>query len=128
MATLRMFEAYRDSARALAPGEVLFSRGDAGTAMFAVLEGELEMSSDGRTIETVGAGGIVGEMAIIDDAPRSATATAVGPTRVVEVDEKQFIFMVHEHPTFAVMVMRVMADRLRRANEMLDGAFKHDPH
>ena len=56
-------------------------------------------------------------MALIDPAPRTATATASTPAHVVAVDEKHFTYLVQEHPTFAMQVLRVMAARLRRTNE-----------
>jgi CRP/FNR family cyclic AMP-dependent transcriptional regulator len=84
--------------------------------MFAVVEGEVELTHQGRVVEEVTDGGILGEMALIDTAPRSATATARTTARVVRIDQKRFTFLVHEHPTFALQVMRVMARRLRQAN------------
>jgi CRP-like cAMP-binding protein len=100
----------------LAPGEVLFREGDEGTTMFAVIDGDVELSCAGRVVDDVGAGGIVGEMALIDNEPRSATATARTAACVVPVDARQFTFLVQEHPTFAILVMKVMAERLRRTN------------
>jgi CRP/FNR family cyclic AMP-dependent transcriptional regulator len=67
-----------------------------------------------REIETVGEGGIFGELALIDDGPRSATATAVGETSVVPVDERRFQRCVMQTPYFAQAVMRVRPERLRR--------------
>jgi CRP/FNR family transcriptional regulator, cyclic AMP receptor protein len=96
---------------------VLFREGDTGDVMFAVIDGELELSKDDRLIDRVTAGGIVGEMALVDDGPRSATARARSAARVVRVDRQEFTFLVQEHPTFALRVMRVMADRLRKAND-----------
>jgi CRP/FNR family cyclic AMP-dependent transcriptional regulator len=55
-------------------------------------------------------------MALIDEAPRSATATATTEAKVVRVDKDHFNYLVQEHPTFALQVMTVMAERLRRAN------------
>jgi CRP-like cAMP-binding protein len=46
--------------------------------------------------------------------------TAKVPTRVVSVDQRHFTFLVHEHPTFALQVMKIMAERLRRANTNAD--------
>lgn len=105
---------------ALEPGDVLFREGDDGDVMFAVAEGQVELAVDGVVVEAVGPGGILGELALIDAAPRSATATAATPARVVRVDEERFSYLVHEHPTFALQVMTVMADRLRRANHHQD--------
>ncbi|HEU5100134.1 MAG TPA: Crp/Fnr family transcriptional regulator [Roseiflexaceae bacterium] len=61
-----------------------------------------------------GPGGIVGEMALIDDRPRSATAVAATDCRLVPIDERRFTFLVQQTPMFALAVMRVMAERLRR--------------
>jgi CRP-like cAMP-binding protein len=98
-------------------GHTVFREGDAGDTMFVVLEGAVEVSHDGRVIETIGAGQIIGELALIDTGPRSASATAVAPSRLVSVGKKEFTFLVQEHPTFALQVMAVMAERLRRAND-----------
>lgn len=71
----------------------------------------------GTVIEDVGPGGIIGGLALIDSAPRRAGATARAPARVACVDHKYFTYLVQEHPTFALQVMTVMAERLRKANE-----------
>ncbi len=84
--------------------------------MFAVVEGEVELGVNGTVVEAVGPGGILGELALIDAGPRSATATATTAARVVPVDAERFTYLVNEHPTFALQVMTVMAERLRRAN------------
>jgi CRP/FNR family transcriptional regulator, cyclic AMP receptor protein len=100
----------------LEPGAVLFTQGEPGDAMYGVLEGAIELVIGGDVVEVVHEGGFLGELALIDSAPRSATARAVGATRVVSVDEKRFTYLVHEHPTFALQVMRAIAGRLRNAN------------
>ena len=110
-----MFRHARD-AEELQPGAVLFREGDPGDAMFAIAEGRVELSHAGAIIDDFGPGSIFGEMALIDDAPRSATATATTAARVVRVDKDHFNYLVQEHPTFALQVMTVMAERLRRAN------------
>lgn len=56
-------------------------------------------------------------MALVDAEPRSATAIARTDARVARVTKDEFVFLVHEHPTFALQVMSVLADRIRRANE-----------
>jgi CRP/FNR family transcriptional regulator, cyclic AMP receptor protein len=97
-------------------GHVLFREGEPGDSLFAVAEGEVELTVGGDVVEEVGPGGILGELALVDHAPRSATAIARTPARVVQVDADRFGYLVHEHPTFALQVMTVMAERLRRAN------------
>jgi CRP/FNR family transcriptional regulator, cyclic AMP receptor protein len=98
------------------PGHALFREGDAGETMFVVLDGAVEIVHDDRVVETIGAGGLVGELALIDTAPRSASAIAATPCRLAQVGKREFMFLVQEHPTFALQVMSVMAERLRRAN------------
>ena len=114
MADIKMYENPPD-AREVPAGHVLFAAGDPGDVMYAVIEGDITLSNGDHVINEVRAGGIFGEMALIDTEPRSATATARTPSRIVPIDARQFTFMVHEHPTFALQVMRVMAERLRRA-------------
>jgi CRP-like cAMP-binding protein len=107
---------FRNSERAvsLEPGHVVFREGDAGDSMYIVLEGELEIRVRDKVIDTTGPGGIVGEMALIDNSPRSATCVAKTACKIVPVNERQFNFMVQETPNFAITVMRMMCDRLRR--------------
>jgi CRP-like cAMP-binding protein len=115
MAEINMFRNSHD-AEVVQAGEVLFREGETGDAMFAVADGQVDLTHGGAVIEKIRAGGILGEMALVDDAPRSATATAATETRVVRVDREHFMYLVQEHPTFALQVMSVMAERLRKAN------------
>jgi len=84
--------------------------------MYAVIDGRVEISIGGQVVEEVGPASILGELALIDASPRAATARAVVTSRVTRIDKKHFMFLVQEHPTFALQVMAVMADRLRHAN------------
>ena len=62
---------------------------------------------------------IFGEMALIDAAPRSATAIAASDVKLVPVGEKQFLFLVSRTPHFALNIMRVLARRLRAQNSVV---------
>jgi CRP/FNR family cyclic AMP-dependent transcriptional regulator len=97
-----------------ATGDVVFAEGDPGRTMFVVLEGRISVEREGRILEEVAPGGIFGEIAILDEGPRSATARATEPSRLCEVDVHRFQFLTQNMPFFAIEVMRVMADRLRR--------------
>ncbi len=102
----------------LASGAALFREGDSGDdTMFVVLEGAVEVVHGDRVVETIEAGGMIGELALIDTAPRSASAIAATPSRLARVGRREFMFLVQEHPTFALLVMTAMAERLRRAND-----------
>ena len=92
----------------------IFVEGAPGNVMYVVLEGEVELLVHSQVLEVAGPGDIVGEMALIDAKPRSATARAKSDCRLAPVDERRFLFLVHEHPFFALHVMRVLTDRLRR--------------
>lgn len=104
--------------RHFAPEEVIFYRGEPGDVMYIVLEGEVDILIDDLVFDTVTPGGIVGEMALIDDKPRSATAMARTICTVAPINEKAFFYLVHKEPVFALEVMRIMADRLRRMNAL----------
>ena len=82
---------------------------------YVVRSGTVRLHLGDRELETVGEGGIFGEMALVDGAPRSASATAETDCELVAVDERRFQYLVQETPFFAQAVMRVMADRLRRS-------------
>jgi CRP-like cAMP-binding protein len=97
-----------------AAGQNIFKAGDAGEAMYVIVEGEVEILDGPTVLETAGPGSIVGELALIDDEPRSATVAAKTDCRLVPVDRRRFDFMVTETPHFALAVMKVLADRLRR--------------
>lgn len=100
-------------------GQVIFDIGDAGDLMYAVEEGEVEIMVHDRLMETVGAGGFFGEMAIVDASPRSAKAIAKTDCKIISVNKDKFLFLVHQTPTFALQVMHTMADRLRHMNELV---------
>jgi len=109
-----------DSCEPVAAGQALFREGEHGDAFFVVIAGEIDVVIGDEVVETVGPGGIVGELAIIDGGPRSASAIARTDARVERLDEKRFKFLVQQTPNFAVQVMRIMADRLRRMDSRLE--------
>lgn len=113
---LRSLFARSDNAQEFQANSTIFAEGTPGDAMYVVLDGEVELRVRGEVLEVAGPGDIVGEMALIDAKPRSATARAISDCRLASVDERRFLYMVHETPLFALHVMRVLADRLRRMN------------
>jgi CRP-like cAMP-binding protein len=106
-------------ARDYKAGDVIFKQGDAAHELFIVQSGEVEIRLGNRVLETLPQYSIFGEMALIDAAPRSATAVAASDAKLVPVTEKQFLFLVSNTPHFALNIMRTMARRLRAANRSL---------
>jgi CRP/FNR family transcriptional regulator, cyclic AMP receptor protein len=104
-----------------APGHTIFDSGEDGGTMYVLTEGEVEIRVGDVVAEVVTPGGIFGEMALIDKSPRSATAKAKTLCRVAALDERRFNYMVGQTPYFALEVMSIMANRLRRANARLRG-------
>ncbi|HSP28203.1 MAG TPA: cyclic nucleotide-binding domain-containing protein [Ilumatobacteraceae bacterium] len=103
--------------RTLAAGETLFSTGDDADAMYAVIEGEIEIVRDGKVVETCSADEIFGELAILDraeDHTRAADARATTDSVVAEINRDRFLFIVKSNPPFALLVMNHLADRIRR--------------
>ncbi|HET7361993.1 MAG TPA: cyclic nucleotide-binding domain-containing protein [Burkholderiales bacterium] len=102
----------------LEPGAVLFNENDAVGPMFVLLEGSARIVVAGHVVEVAGPGTLLGEMALVDDLPRSATVVAVEPCRVLPIGRAEFDLLVREKPEFARHVMKVLVQRLRRMNEL----------
>lgn len=100
--------------RRLDAGEPLFFEHQTGSEMYVVLKGRIDVLTYGKVLEQVQAGGIVGELALIDDGPRSAAALAAEPSDVAVIPRALFLALVKDEPAFALHVMRVLAARLRR--------------
>ena len=98
------------------PGQTVFWEGEPGDRMYIVAEGQVDIMAGGRILETVQTGGILGELALIDDKPRSARAVARTDCVLAPITRQHFLALVQRTPLFALQVMRVMAERLRRAN------------
>jgi CRP/FNR family cyclic AMP-dependent transcriptional regulator len=102
---------------ALKPGEILFREGDEAMSMYIVKQGTLRVLSGSTILETVRDGGIIGEMAIIEEhMPRSATVIAGTHCEMVEIDVPRFLSLVANTPAFSLTVLRVISRRLRVMN------------
>ena len=95
-------------------GETVLKQGQHGEYMYVVQEGELDVLIDGAHIRSLSPGDILGEMALVDGSPHSADIVAKTDCLLAPVDERRFLFLVHENPVFALQIMRIMAHRLRR--------------
>jgi CRP/FNR family transcriptional regulator, cyclic AMP receptor protein len=100
-------------------GDIIFREGDNALELFVIKSGQVRIQIGNRTVTELGPDTIFGEMALIDDEPRSATAIALTDVELAPVAEKQFLFLVSQTPYFALKVMRVLATRLRETNKSL---------
>lgn len=97
----------------LREGQILMREGTSGRECFVIAEGEADVRIDGEVVATVGPGEIVGEMALIDREPRSATVVARTPIRAVVMTTQQFAAVADRCPSVAKQVMSTLAQRLR---------------
>jgi CRP/FNR family cyclic AMP-dependent transcriptional regulator len=110
----------------LKPGEVLFREGDEAYAMYIVRHGTLRILSGSTILETVHDGGLLGEMAIIEERmPRSATVIAGTYCELVEIDVARFLSLVRNTPAFSLTVLRVISRRLRVMNRRYRDTARH---
>ena len=112
---------FRDSTDTigLAAGEPVFHEGDDGDVMYVVLDGTVNILLGGVVVDTAERGSLLGEMALIDNAPRSASAIAKTACRLVPIDKRRFHALVQQTPDFSTHVMKVLAERLRRMDSIL---------
>ena len=101
------------------PGQVIFTERDPADVLFVVLSGEVELSLRGELLATETEGGVVGEMAMLDSANNSTTATAVGEVRLARVDHDQLRKVIAKNDEFAMHVMSVLANRLRAVDQYI---------
>ena len=95
------------------PGEVLIREGDVGDFFYVIVEGEVEVTSQGKHLGTLGPGAYVGEIALLRDVPRTATVVARTPLRLLGLHREPFLLAVTGHPQ-SVQVAHAVADaRLR---------------
>jgi CRP-like cAMP-binding protein len=105
----------------LAAGSALFLEGDKGDLMYVLISGSAEITVNGRLMETAQEGAILGEMAMIDEVVRSATVVAKTNCKLFAIEQKRFNFLIQQTPNFATHVMKVIAKRLRRTDELVAG-------
>jgi hypothetical protein len=101
-------------------GETIFHKGEAGDCMFVIQEGQVEvieeMDDQEVRLAVNGVGDVIGEMALFERQARSATVRALGRARVLTVDERTFMRYVHQDPSIAFQLLRIMSNRVRRLN------------
>jgi CRP-like cAMP-binding protein len=96
----------------VSPGRVLAREGGAGHEFIIVLEGEVEIRQDDEMIATCGAGDYVGEIALIDQRPRTATVVATSPALLDVIGQREFAELLAEEPEIAERIRTTAAQRL----------------
>ena len=114
---LKLFDRPDVPSRSYRAGDVVLQEGDPAKEMFVVRSGRVAVKVHGKTVEEVAAGGMFGEMALIDHSPRSATIVAEEDSVLVPINERLFVVLVQDTPFFALDVMRVLVERIRLMNE-----------
>jgi CRP-like cAMP-binding protein len=99
--------------RVVVDGEVIYNVGDQGRQMFGIVSGRVELRKGATVIASLEPNEVFGERALIDHLPRNLTAVSVAETVLAVIDEKDFLFLVQESPTFALGIMGALARRLR---------------
>jgi len=97
----------------LPAGHVLTQQGRTGNEFFIIVDGTVRVDRDGRRIDTVGPGDFLGEIALIDHRPRTATATCETPCRVLVLAHREFHTLLADTPSIASAVLKALAERLR---------------
>jgi CRP-like cAMP-binding protein len=107
----------------LKPGEVIFREGDLGTEMYIIQEGKIEifneLTEETQILAVLEKGDFFGEMSVLDDMPRAATARALTDVKLLQINGSTFDQMLRTNPEIAVRMMRKLSRRLRETDELL---------
>jgi uncharacterized membrane protein len=120
--------------KTLKPGEVLFRKGEPGSAMYVIEDGEIEIllpvdpPVNEVQLSILKEGEFFGELALFADTPRTATARALAPTRLVEMQRGDFITFMMERPSVGVSMLGEMAKRLQLTNELITSLASKNPN
>lgn len=121
VARLGEIESYRE-------GEAIVVEGSLGDALFLVLSGQAAVHHEGQTFATLARGDLFGEMSLVEPVARSASVTTMSPTFVFRLPHDALRALIAADAQTAsvllVRLVRVLSDRLRRANQMLSSVDK----
>ena len=112
-------------------GEIIFSEGDIGTEMYIIQSGTVELlksiGGETRVLSTLEKGDFFGEMSVLEDLPRTASARAKSDVEVVRINGALFDSMLKNNPEIAIRMMRKLSRRLREASAMLEAGMGTPP-
>jgi CRP-like cAMP-binding protein len=95
------------------PGRMIMKEGDAGVSMYIVIKGKVSVTIKGVVVERIGPGGTFGEMALVDQGARSASALAATDCQLLTIGRPEFLNLVKSKPGFAISLLKTIAERLR---------------
>ena len=121
---------YSRFGRKIPPGTVLFNEGDRGEEMYILQAGRVKISKRIRGVEktlaTLEKGEFFGEMAILNDKPRSASAETIEECELLMIDRKTFDALIRGNAEIAVRFIKRLADRLRETNDQMESLMIKD--
>ncbi len=100
-------------------GETIVQKGEGGVGFYLVLEGSVEIKSDGTTLAKLGPGQFFGEMSVIDNQPRSADVVALEPSKCLILSAWSFNALISDNPRMALKMLQEFVRRLRSTNKSL---------
>jgi CRP-like cAMP-binding protein len=100
-------------------GTVIFAERDPSDVLYVILSGEVELTLQGNSLGAEGEGGIIGEMALIESAPRTATVTVLSKVKLARLDRNRFQELVGKNPEFSLHAMAILAKRLRAVDNFI---------
>ena len=104
---------------AVPAGTTIVTQNATGNSFYVIIEGRADVMRDDQKLAELGPGDFLGEMALLEDLPRSATVATTEPTRLLEMHRRDFSTVLDEAPHLARKMLAVMAHRLRDADEKL---------
>ncbi|MDZ8087416.1 MAG: Crp/Fnr family transcriptional regulator [Nostoc sp. DedQUE12b] len=116
--TVGIFQKQPDP-QAFSAGQVIFEEGQPGDNMYGILEGQIDILVNGKVVETIQTGEVFGVGVLVGVKNRTYTAISKVDSKLVFLDEKEFLFAVQETPMFAIEVMRSYSERLSRLQRLL---------
>ncbi len=126
-------ETFEKHLRLFSPGKVIFEEGEPGDVMYIIIQGEVEIrkktaASTTKTLTVLHEGDIFGEMALIEKKSRSASAIATQPTKLLALNENLFEKMIETNPDFAKKMIKILSERIRKANQIIQNLITTNPY
>jgi len=98
-------------------GKVLMRQGETGDEMFIVATGRFTIERNGQFVRDIGPGGVIGEMALVSEGPRTATVIAAEPSRILLAGHREFHTLMEQHPTIRMHILEGLATKIRFLDE-----------